>query len=99
MYRRFYRREQKEIERRRQSILTSFARRKQSTGMKLNAAECPVSLAGTTQDAAAGDAQSGIIRESRIMEETGIKSFFVSSPDPDLNYACVEGLILAATPM
>ena len=60
--------------------------------MKLNAAECPVSLAGMTQDAAAGDAQLGVIRESRIMEETGIKSFFMSSsdPDPDLDYACNE---------
>jgi hypothetical protein len=90
VYRRFYRREQKEIERRRQSILTSFARHKQSTGMKLNAPERPVSLAGTTQDAAAGDAQLGVIRESCIMEETGIKSLFVSSPDPDLDYACNE---------
>ena len=92
MFRRFYRREQKEIDRRRQAKLTSFTRRKQSTGLNLAAADRPVSLAGTTQDPEAGGAQLGVIRESRLMEETGIKSFFVSSPDPDpaLDYAYNE---------
>lgn len=90
MYRRFYKREQKEIERRRQAIRLRFAHRKQSTSMKTNEGEGPISLAGTTEGAAGVNPQLGIIHESSVSEEKGFKSLIVSSPDPDFNYASKE---------
>lgn len=77
MYRRFYKQDQKEIERRKLAIRTRYALRRK-------AAEGLVSMAGATLGAVAGEAELAVTSDSNL-DETDLKSLRVSSLDLDIN--------------